>query len=94
MASHRSRSVGGHPAAYVGNLAELSYSAGRPTPLPLPVREGGRYSFFRQFALEVITPLPHREGLGVGLLGVGLQFGCHLLSQLRMPLGKEDGGVA
>ena len=35
----------------------------RPTPLPLPVREGSRMSFcLLCHILRVIAPLPHREG--------------------------------
>ena len=36
-------------------------------PRPLPVREGSNYSQDEKSADELSTPLPHREGLGVGL---------------------------
>ena len=46
-------------------------------PLPLPVREGSSYTqrqnAHREQAAGLSTPLPHREGQGVGLQGVGLQ---------------------
>ena len=42
---------------------------GRPTPQPLPVREGSDYSQGECSAKGLTTPLPHREGLGVGLQG-------------------------
>ena len=41
-------------------------------PLPLPVREGSEYTQEQHSADGVITPLPHREGQGVSLLGMGL----------------------
>ena len=45
-------------------------------PLPLPVREGSNYTqgqnTHREQAAGLSTPLPHREGQGVGLQGVGL----------------------
>ena len=44
----------------------------RTHPLPLPVREGSEYTQEQHSADRVITPLPHREGQGVGLLGMGL----------------------
>ena len=44
----------------------------RTHPLPLPVREGSEYTQEQHSADGVITPLPHREGQGVGLLGMGL----------------------
>ena len=40
----------------------------RPSPQPLPVREGSIYSQDGNAAAEVTTPLPHREGSGEGLL--------------------------
>ena len=46
-------------------------------PLPFPVREGSNYTqgqnTHREQAAGLSTPLPHREGQGVGLQGVGLQ---------------------
>ena len=42
-------------------------SPGETHPQPLPIREGSDMSDG-----EVITPLPHREGMGVGLLGESL----------------------
>ena len=46
--------------------------AGRPTPLPLPVKEGSRFSQDELAknvqTVEVTTPLPHREGLEESLL--------------------------
>ena len=46
--------------------------AGRPTPLPLPVKEGSRFSqdelAKNEQVVEVTTPLPHREGLEESLL--------------------------
>ena len=45
---------------------------GRPTPLPLPHKEGSRYSqdelAKKEQAVSVTTPLPQREGLEEGLL--------------------------
>ena len=41
-------------------------------PRPLPVREGSSYSQGGDSTEELSTPLPHREGPGVGLPGVGL----------------------
>ncbi|MBR2234717.1 MAG: hypothetical protein IJ892_06635, partial [Prevotella sp.] len=45
-------------------------------PLPLPVREGSSYTqrqnAHREQAAGLSTPLPHREGQGVGLQGVSL----------------------
>ena len=38
----------------------------RPTPQPLPVREGSNYSSEQQQAVGHSTPLPHREGQGGG----------------------------
>ena len=53
-------------AKVVGSLA------GRPTPLPLPVKEGSRFSqdelAKNEQVVEVTTPLPHREGLEESLL--------------------------
>ena len=50
-----------------------SLTPGRPTPPPLPAREGSRYSFQRMRQLNIqsgdITPLPHREGQGGGSAG-------------------------
>ena len=37
-------------------------------PQPLPVREGSGYSQAQNRGQELSTPLPHREGQGVGLL--------------------------
>ena len=42
----------------------------RPTPQPLPVREGSGYTQ----GSELSTPLPHREGLGEGLPGEAFDF--------------------
>jgi arginyl-tRNA synthetase len=39
----------------------------RPTPQPFPVREGSDYSQEKNTVGSLSTPLPHREGLGVGL---------------------------
>ena len=39
----------------------------RPTPSPLPIREGSEYSASQDSANKVSTPLPQREGTGVGL---------------------------
>ena len=47
-------------------------TASRPTPLPLPVREGSDYSQdMAQQAERHSTPLPHREGQGGGSVGGG-----------------------
>ncbi len=44
----------------------------RPTPLPLPVREGSNYSCGDgEYAERHSTPLPHREGQGGGSVGGG-----------------------
>ena len=49
---------------------------GRPTPLPLPEREGSRYSqdvlAKNEQAVSVTAPLPNREGLGESLLQLGI----------------------
>ena len=52
---------------------------GRPTPLPLPSREGSKFS------QEVTTPLPVREGLGEGLL---LLSGIPVLDNDTMTAGS------
>ena len=51
----------------------------RPTPLPLPVREGSKYSQDKKTAKKHTTPLPHREGKGGGSsflieTGVGQEY--------------------
>ena len=55
-------------------------------PQPLPVREGSNYSQGENTvegqAAELSTPLPHREGTGVGLLGQTLR--------LQIELGKPE----
>ena len=45
---------------------------------PLPVREGSSYIIRCHFAQTVYTPLPHREGLGVGL-ALLVSIGCLLI---------------
>ena len=79
---------------------ERAKSKRRPTPQPLPVREGSRYSlnlpFFQVFQLvRHFTPLPTREGLGGGSLeglgggstiGIQAQRGCCRL----VACGLED----
>ena len=48
---------------------------GRTHPQPLPIMEGSDYLGGEDLANGVNTPLPHREGLGVGLVGVtGMMF--------------------
>ncbi|MBQ7509700.1 MAG: AMP-binding protein [Prevotella sp.] len=42
------------------------YITVRPTPLPLPVREGSNYSQYEE-TVGLSTPRPHREGQGEGL---------------------------
>ena len=44
------------------------YCGLKTLPQPLPVREGSDYSQGEKLAEELSTPLPHREGAGVGLL--------------------------
>ncbi len=55
-------------------------------PLPLPVREGSSYTqrqnAHREQAAGLSTPLPHREGQGVGLLGAGLFLPPHILQAI------------
>ena len=58
-------------ATYITDL--YAYMTSRPTPLPLPVREGRGYLQERRGVAELSTPLPHREGPGVGLPEVGLE---------------------
>ena len=41
----------------------------RPTPQPLPVREGSGYSQGEESVASLSTPLPHREGQGGGSAG-------------------------
>ncbi len=56
---------------YEENEQEKKFSSptpSRPSPQPLPVREGSIYSQDGNTATEVTTPLPHREGSGEGLL--------------------------
>ena len=48
-------------------LREMMQDLRRLSPLPLPVREGSDYSFQQH---RHTTPLPHREGQGVGLLSL------------------------
>ena len=48
---------------------------GETHPQPLPVREGSEYHGDEKTMDEVTTPLPHREGRGVRLLGMtGMMF--------------------
>ena len=51
-------------------------------PRPLPVREGSDYPAGEKSTEEVSTPLPHREGTGVGLQGLPVG----LLDTLRQQL--------
>ena len=53
-------------------ISEGAVGEGHPKthPQPLPVREGSSMSIRFTLVLRVTTPLPHREGLGVGLLGL------------------------
>jgi nitrogen fixation/metabolism regulation signal transduction histidine kinase len=55
-------------------------------PLPLPVREGSSYTqrqnAHREQAAGLSTPLPHREGQGVGLQGAGLFLPPHILQAI------------
>ena len=52
---------------YIGSkIFECQYisKSFRPSPQPLPVREGSGYSDGEKSAAELSTPLPHREGQG------------------------------
>ena len=54
------------------NARLLEAATQRPTPLPLPVREGSNYSQGGNPQAEMhSTPLPHREGQGGGSAGGG-----------------------
>ena len=53
----------------LNNLNNLQTHPRQTHPLPLPVREGSEYTQEQHSADGVITPLPHREGQGVGLVG-------------------------
>ena len=65
---------------FVTGLISVVLNRQRPTPLPLPVREGSDYSQGDGMqAAGHSTPLPHR-GWGVGLLLVGLLVGVGLFS--------------
>ncbi len=58
-------------AKKAGYKAEFLVKTGlcyRPTPKPLPEREGSDYPAGGPASAEVSTPLPHREGQGEGLL--------------------------
>jgi len=58
-------------AQKAGYKAEFLVKTGlcyRPTPKPLPEREGSDYPAGGLASAEVSTPLPHREGQGEGLL--------------------------
>ena len=58
-------------AKKAGYKAEFLVKTGlcyRPTPKPLPEREGSDYPAGGLASAEVSTPLPHREGQGEGLL--------------------------
>ena len=58
--------------------ARLMEAASRPTPLPLPVREGSNYSLGGNPQAEMhSTPLPHREGQGGGSAGGGCSLTFH-----------------
>ena len=51
-----------------GSIENVLFRNIRQThPQPLPVREGSNYSQGDKSTEELSTPLPHREGLGVGL---------------------------
>ena len=71
----------------------------RPTPQPLPVREGSDYTQ----DLELSTPLPHREGLGESLINMMLRsreacvvymmpLGLHHIFKFDHHLGPEPDG--
>ena len=47
-------------------MHRLGFNVGRPSPQPLPVREGNNYPVGEKTTEEVSTPLPHREGQGGG----------------------------
>jgi len=57
----------------------------RPTPLPLPAREGSEYS---QAAQKLITPLPRREGKGESLRLRGCRGNNLKNVTVEFPLGK------
>ena len=67
--NHLSFSKNGRERSLVKVVESLS---GSPTPLPLPEREGNRFSqdelAHNEQTVEVTTPLPHREGLEESLL--------------------------
>ena len=53
-------------------IRDMEAHLDRPTPLPLPVREGSNYSCGDgEYAERHSTPLPHREGQGGGSVGGG-----------------------
>jgi len=61
-------------------VRNLATDPSRPTPLPLPVREGsGQTQAQKDTGLSLNTPLPHREGTGESLLGEDLLFGIPVL---------------
>ena len=60
----------------------------RPTPIPLPVKEGSDYSQKQHLS----TPLTHREGLGVGLHSPSLVEGRG--GPLSPSLGEGRGGLS
>ena len=69
-------------------IRDMEAPLDRPTPLPLPVREGSNYSCGDgEYAERHSTPLPHREGQGGGSVGGG----CFLASAewFKMAPAKE-----
>jgi len=65
----------------------------RPTPLPLPAREGSNYSQGDGFQAEKhSTPLPHREGQGGGSLwqGEGLLIGAICIAAPLLCFGLDQ----
>ena len=62
--SYTAAMIGDHCASVLAD-AYIKGIGIRPTPLPLPVREGSNYSqTIENQEAELSTPLPHREGLG------------------------------
>ena len=68
---------------------EIELTDEKTHPLPLPVREGSNYSQGEIAAEGLSTPLPHREGPGVGLEGLGLARPELKILQNTIDLSKQ-----